>query len=170
MKIIDFPSGLTFHKRSQESEFYTELKKILNLSRITFFDPCCLPAEGAAIYPTRVNNGVLEAFNGSAWVAAVSKDVVTQITSKTTGVALNVNAGVVTTVALTDAADTSFQFTVTNSLVSATSNIQLSVVNSGAGVAVATVTSIGSGSFVVRVNNAGVAAFNSVLKLHFLIS
>lgn len=41
MKIIDFPSGLTFHKRSQDSEFYTELKKIFTLSRMAFYDPCC---------------------------------------------------------------------------------------------------------------------------------
>lgn len=170
MKIIDFPSGLTFHKRSQDSEFYTELKKIFTLSRITFFDPCCIPSESAPIFPARVNAGVLEGFDGTSWVSVVSKEAVTQITSKTTGVTSNVHAGVITTVALTDAADTSFQFTVTNSLVSATSNIQLSVVNSGTGVAVATVTSIGSGSFVIRVNNAGVAAFNSVVKVHFLIS
>lgn len=98
------------------------------------------------------------------------KGTVTQITSKTTEVTLNKPAGVITTVALTDAADTSFQFTLTNSTIATTSVVQLTAVNSGAGVAVVTVTSIAAGSAVIRVSNIGTAAFNSLLKIHFTIS
>lgn len=98
------------------------------------------------------------------------KGTITQITSKTTTVVLDKSAGVITTVALTDAADTSFEFTFTNSLLVATSVVQLTVENSGTGVGVATVTSLGAGTGVIRVNNVGVAAFNSVLKIHFTVS
>lgn len=41
MKIIDFPAGLTFHKRSQDSNFFKDIKKILNLVRLPWYDPCC---------------------------------------------------------------------------------------------------------------------------------
>lgn len=54
MKIIDFPKNLTFHVRSNESEFYKELKRILALSRVTYFDPCCSTEE--TIVPVRYNS------------------------------------------------------------------------------------------------------------------
>lgn len=98
------------------------------------------------------------------------KGVVTQGTSKTTAVVSNTLNTVITTVALTDAADTSFEFTFTNSKILTTSNIQITEVNSGTGVCKATITSIAGGSCVIRVNNTGVAAFNSLVKLHVLVS
>lgn len=98
------------------------------------------------------------------------KSVVTQGTSKTTGVTANTSNTVITTFALTDAADTSFEFTFTNSKILTTSNIQITEVNSGTGVCKATITSISAGSCVIRVNNTGVAAFNSLVKLHVLVA
>ena len=53
------------------------------------------------------------------------KGVITQITSKTTGVTSNTLNTVITTVALTDAADTNFSFTFTNSDITTASNIQI---------------------------------------------
>lgn len=98
------------------------------------------------------------------------KNTVTQGTSKTTAVVSNTSNTVITTVALTDAADTSFEFTFTNSKILTTSNIQITEVNSGTGVCKATITSISAGSAVIRVNNTGVAAFNSLVKLHVLVA
>lgn len=98
------------------------------------------------------------------------KGTVTQATSKTTTVVLNKPAGVITTVALTDALDTSFEFTLTNSAIAATSVIQLTALNSGTGVAYPTITSISTGSAVIRVSNVGVASFNSLVKIHFTVS
>ena len=98
------------------------------------------------------------------------KGVVTQITSKTTGVTSNNLNTVITTVALTDAADTSFSFTFTNAGITTASNIQITCLNSGNGLPVATVTSIAGGSAVIKVTNAGTAAFNSAIKLHVLVA
>lgn len=98
------------------------------------------------------------------------KGVVTQITSKTTGVTSNNLNTVITTVALTDAADTSFSFTFTNADITTASNIQITCLNSGNGLPVATVTSIAGGSAVIKVTNAGTAAFNSLIKLHVLVA
>jgi len=98
------------------------------------------------------------------------KGTVTQATSKTTAVESNTLNTVITTVALTDAADASFSFTFTNSKITTASNIQITCLNSGNGLAVATVTSIAGGSAVVKVTNAGTAAFNSAIKLHVLVA
>lgn len=108
--------------------------------------------------------------NASTSDLIADKGTVTQITSKTTAVESNTSNSVITTVALTDAEDTSFEFTFTNSKILTTSNIQLTCVNSGTGVALASITSISAGSAVIRVINAGVAAFNSLLKIHVLVS
>lgn len=98
------------------------------------------------------------------------KGFVTQITSKTTSVVLMKPVGQITTVALTDAADTSFVFTLTNSTILTTSNIQLTAVNSGNGIVNLSLVSITGGSAVIRVSNTGVAAFSSAIIIHYLIS
>lgn len=112
---------------------------------------------------------------GAAGVAMTGKLVsdkgtVTQATSKTTTVVLNKPAGVITTVALTDAADTSFVFTLTNSQIAATSVVTFGVLNSGNGIVNVSLISIGSGTCVIRVANTGTAAFNSAINIHFTIS
>ena len=98
------------------------------------------------------------------------KGTITQIATKVTTVVLDKPAGVITTVALTDAADTSFEFTLSNTQILTSSVMHLTTLNSGTGVAHATITSIAAGSAVIRVNNVGIAAFNSAIKIHFTIS
>lgn len=98
-----------------------------------------------------------------------SKGTVTQLTSKTTGVTLNYATGVITTVALTDAADTNFSFTLTNNLISSTSVIIPTVnMNGSAGFAAVYITP-GSGSATITVRNVGTAAFNAAIKIGFIV-
>lgn len=176
MKIIDFVQGLTFHKTSKNSQFYQDLKRILDFSKVPFFDPCCVGDTVAnnGPFPVRYLDGVLQTVNDGDWVDFVASNGVlvniTQDTSKTTTVVADGNRGVITTVALTDAADTSFEFTFTNSKIVAGSVIQLTGLNSGTGVLNTTITSIGTGTCVLRVQNVGTAAFNSLVEIHYLIS
>ena len=108
--------------------------------------------------------------NASTSDLIADKGVVTQITTISTGVTLNTSNGVITTVSSTLAADASASITVTNSKVLSTSNIHLTCVNAGGGVALATVTSMTAGSFVVKLTNVGTAAFDSVIKIQFLVA
>ena len=96
---------------------------------------------------------------------------VTQLTSKTTSVIANAYDGIVTTVALTDAADTGFDFTINNEKVRNVSSILLTVEYAGTtGTPIARVVSYTKGSFVVRITNGGTAVLNAVAKLHFKIT
>lgn len=85
MKIIDFPTGLYFHKRSQDSKFFKELKKVFNLSRITFFDPCC--TTGLSEFPVRFNTTTrtIERYDvvTDTWIEATSSNVVSITTTIT---------------------------------------------------------------------------------------
>jgi hypothetical protein len=103
--------------------------------------------------------------------AITEKTAVTQLTSISTGVTINTQSGIISTVALTTAADTDAgSFTVTNSKCFSDSVVLLTVVNSGTGAPVATVTSVSNGSFVVKVRNVHSAtAFNSLLKINYSI-
>lgn len=95
---------------------------------------------------------------------------ITQITSKTTGVTLSVLNGIVTTVALSDAADTSFDITITNTKATTTSNIQITSEYAGTtGCPYVYIRSKSSGSFVVRVTNIGTAVLNALMKIQFLV-
>ena len=101
---------------------------------------------------------------------ANDKGTVTQLTSKTTGVTLSALNGVITTVALTDAADASFEFVVTNTKVTTASNIQLTPIYAGTtGAIVTRVKSVANGSFVVLVTNVGTAVLHAVAKVQFLV-
>lgn len=98
---------------------------------------------------------------------------VTQITSITTGVTLNANSGVITTVSQTIAAAGEAEFTVTDSLVAATDVVIVNVasINGGAGGPFqATISAVAAGSFVIALSNAHAAnAGNSVLVLNFTV-
>ena len=97
------------------------------------------------------------------------KGTVTQGTSKTTAVVSNTSNTVITTFALTDAADTAFSFTFTNSKIAATSLV-LPTVNMVAGTGKALITVVpGSGSAVVTVTNVSTVAFNAAIKIGLLI-
>jgi hypothetical protein len=97
------------------------------------------------------------------------KASVTQGTSKNTTVVSNTLNTIITTVALSDALDTEFNFTFTNSKITATSNVLPTVnMNGGTGKAVITVTP-SSGSAVITVSNIGVASFNSAIKIGLVV-
>lgn len=91
---------------------------------------------------------------------------VTQETSKTTAVSVNAKNFVITTVALTDAADTSFQFTVNNNRVYPESNIQVTPIYDGGGVPVITIVSRDRFTFVLQVANVGTAAFDAAMGIN----
>ena len=98
---------------------------------------------------------------------------VTQITTITTGVMINADTGVITTVSSTLAALTATTFTVTNSRVEANSSIVASIENySGTyvtnGLPRVTVNNVAAGAFdVVICNDHPTAALAGVLKIAF---
>lgn len=99
------------------------------------------------------------------------KGTVTQASSITTGVTLSNLNGVITTVSSTLAADTSANFTVTNTKVTAASNIQVSATYAGTqGTVAVNVVSVSSGSFVLKVLNlSSTQALNAAIKINFLV-
>ena len=93
---------------------------------------------------------------------------VTQITSKTTAVKVNAFNGRITTVALTDTADTGFDFVVNNTKVHANSNVQLTVLYAGStGTPISRIVSQAEGTFTVRISNVGTAVLNAACSLNF---
>jgi len=95
----------------------------------------------------------------------------TQLTSKTTAVECNSYDGIITTVALTDALDTSFNFTVNNSKARAVSTILLTPIYAGTtGNVSVSLVSQTKGSFVVKVANTGVDVLNAVAKIQFKVT
>lgn len=98
MKIIDLPKGLPFHVQSRDSQFYKELKKIFNLSRITWYDPCC--DEDTTEFPVRFNvtTGTLERYDKvtNAWIEATASN----IQSLTTGLTAFATGGQASATAL----------------------------------------------------------------------
>lgn len=122
-----------------------------------------------ATFSLALANLVAGPSNASTSDLISDKGTVTQATSKTTGVTSNTLNTVITTVALTDAADTAFSFTFTNSKITTASNIVSMVnMNSGNGKAIITVVP-GSGSAVVTVTNVGTASFNSAIKIGLVV-
>ena len=95
---------------------------------------------------------------------------VQQLTSKTTQVSVNAYDSIVQTVALTDAANGEFQFTVANDVVQTISTIMLTPIYDGTGTPVVRLVSQTKGSFVINVTNKHAsAAFNAALKIAFRI-
>ncbi len=119
---------------------------------------------------TKALQALINPGTGVATDLISDKGVVTQITTIATAVELNTVNGIVTTVSSTLAADTSASFTVTNSKVFATSNVQLTPLYSGTGVVHLEVVSTANGSFVVKITNIGTAVLNNVVKVQFLVA
>ena len=99
------------------------------------------------------------------------KDTVTQLTSATTGVTLNSNAGAITTFTLSAAANGAHTFVVTNNNATPNSIILVNMLASGgAGIPVASVSARTSGTFSITIDNAhSTAAFTSIGIVGFLI-
>lgn len=95
---------------------------------------------------------------------------VTQATSKTTGVEINAKNGVITTVALTDALDTKFEFVVTNNKIYPESNVQLTAKYAGTtGVPHVYLKSVGRFTCTIVVANVGVAALNAAVSINMTV-
>ena len=111
----------------------------------------------------------LLAFFMAFFVNSVTRGEVTQQTSATTAVTLNKEAGAITTVALTTAADTGFEFTVNNSAVKAGSVVIVSLSYNGTtGYPVAITKDIAAGVFKVVVRNvSATAALNAAVTIHY---
>jgi hypothetical protein len=83
---------------------------------------------------------------------------------------VNAEAGVITTVSSTLAADASAVFVVTNSKVLATSKVLVSVQYAGNGIAYATISAIADNSFSVKLYNVhSSAALNAAVSVHFSV-
>lgn len=114
--------------------------------------------------------GVAIVLSALVWfMYSTQKVEVTQLSVKTAAVFANAVQGVINTVALTDAADTEFDFAVNNTKVKVGSIILLETQYGGQanGFPSAYVRSIANGSFFVRVRNVGTAALNASTKIHF---
>jgi len=100
----------------------------------------------------------------------LTKANVTQGTSKTTAVPITTFTGIITTVALSDAANASFSFDVTNAAIAATNVVLVSVDQNGStGFAVVAAASA-TGKFTVKVKNVDAsAALNAAIKIHYTV-
>jgi hypothetical protein len=101
---------------------------------------------------------------------AASIKSVTQATSKTTAVTLNAYSGRVISVALTDAANATFNFTLNNNKITNNCVINLGIIYAGAGEPKVSVYSQTKGSCVIKVKNVDAsAALNAALTVTFSI-
>lgn len=96
---------------------------------------------------------------------------VTQITTAATGVTLNTSSGQITTVTQNIAAAAEVQFTVTNSVVAATSVVVVNVASgSTGGTTIASVTAVAAGSFQITLTNLHASvAETGVLVINFAV-
>lgn len=115
--------------------------------------------------------------NESGTIALVGQPITTsissaiQITSKTTTVNLNTASGTITTVPLTDAAGTFFDFLITGTYITSNSIVLLTpVMNGGTGTAYVTIVASSPTNRTIRVQNIhSTDPFNLALTINFLI-
>lgn len=113
-------------------------------------------------------NAIVNELNTKA--AAITTANVTQSSSITSGVTVNAEAGVITTVSSTLASNASAVFVVTNSKVLAGSKVLVSVQYAGNGIAYATISAVADGSFSVKLYNVHAsAALNAAVAVHFSV-
>lgn len=106
----------------------------------------------------------------SLFVTSVSKGTVTQLTSASTAVTLNKEAGVITTVSLTNAANASVEFQVNNSSVKADSVVLATISYDGAVITerpVVSIRDVAAGSFSVTITNFGATTLTAPAAIHF---
>lgn len=95
---------------------------------------------------------------------------VTQPTSKSTGVTINKICGAITTNNAALAAGAEVKFTVTNSMVTATDVIALSIQSGGtSGSYLLTVGAVAAGSFDIVISNASAGSLSQALVINFAI-
>lgn len=102
---------------------------------------------------------------------SITKSTVTQLTGSTTGVTVQGNAGIITSVSLALATSGSSSFPVTNGSVLSTSLVMPSIVNyTGTGTPHVRVSGVTSGSFTMTLSNSHpTAPLNAVAQLGFLV-
>lgn len=101
--------------------------------------------------------------------ASAAIETVTQLTSISTGVEINGEAGVITTVGHSYNA-TPVQFLVTNSSVTANSMINATIETPFDGGLILTMESVSAGSFILKIaNNSGTGSIGTVSKIHFRV-
>lgn len=96
-------------------------------------------------------------------------DVVTQLTSVTTGVTINKRRGKITTFNTTVSADTRVTFTVTNSEVASADIVHLSTQYGGDGTTDAIIGTISNGSFTIHLQNDGNLQLSTSVVISFHI-
>jgi len=105
--------------------------------------------------------------------AITEKGTVTQATSISTGVTVNAQSGVITTVSLTTIpGNTSGGFVVTNNKCYANSVVLVNAVNGSTGIAYSYVTAVNDGSFTVYLKNISPTLldnFASTIAIYFTI-
>jgi hypothetical protein len=101
--------------------------------------------------------------------AAVAQGVVTQATSKSTGVTLNASAGQITLNAASLAATTNVTFTLTNNLLSAKDVLLLNVTNGTSASYNAFVSSMAAGSATITLRNISANPLAEAVVLNFAI-
>lgn len=121
--------------------------------------------------PSRDDSYLPLAVNAEPLQTLYNTGNVTQLTSITTAVTVNALNGVITTVSSTLAADAKTFFTVNNTEVTAASRILVSVQydEAATSIPVANVSDVAAGSFKIVIGNAGGAALNNVIKVHYII-
>jgi hypothetical protein len=123
-------------------------------------------------HSTFADQVVLESSRG---MLTSDSGAITQGTSLTTAVSINKFAGVITLHATAISAAAEHEFTVTNSLVSTTSMIMLTVQSAAASTEndgatlCANISDVAAGSFKIRLTNPGSQATSTSNKIHFLI-
>lgn len=95
---------------------------------------------------------------------------VTQATSKTTAVTSNAKNSVITTVALTDVADTKFEFVVNNNKIYPENNVQVTAKYAGTtGVPHVYLKSVGRFTCTVVVANVSTTAFDAPVEINISV-
>ena len=111
------------------------------------------------------------AVNAAPLQSLYDTGTVTQLTSITTAVTLNTFNGVIRTVPSTLAANAKAYFNVQNDKVTANSRVIVSASYPGAAASFPVVSTgtIGAGYFSITIANAGGAALNNIVLVHFMI-
>lgn len=107
--------------------------------------------------------------SGDLGFTSDARGAVTQATSKSTGVTLNKQAGVITMNNASLDTATNVSFTLTNSKIGAYDTISVSIADSGAtpGAYQAWVTAVAAGSATITVRNITAGALGEAVKLNF---
>ena len=129
-------------------------------------DPADIPSGFYISTPT--NNAIANA--PAIGIGAGYGAAVTQGTSKTTGVTINAKAGVITMHNAALASLATVQFTVTNSAISATDVVIVSVGPGGtAGAYQAHCITVGAGTSVFRVSNVSAGSLSEAVTINFVV-